>query len=518
MKYALTAKTAKKLDDYSINVIGIPSVVLMERAALAVMEEAILMLNEVKGEQYKSIDEVIVFASVGNNGADGLAVARMLFEKNINVSVYVIGNMEKCTSEFEMQLQILNNISDDKNKIPVVHINDTRDIKNINLNNKLVIDSIFGIGLARDVSGIFEEIIRKINDECSYIIAVDIPSGLNSTNGAVMGIAVHATKTVTFSYIKAGMWLYMGRDYIGSIIVKDIGFPSKALEKIKRDEELKNEVYEIIGDNDLKLIPKRKATSHKGDYKNVYVIGGNLDMSGAVIMASKAVYKMGAGIVKIFCNEKNLSVVKGHVIEAIVNDYSKIQMITFDEKKDILLIGPGLSVDKKSEEILTALLEYPCKKILDADALNIISKNRILLDKLNEDTIITPHLKEFSRLTGYKIDDINNNSVEYARNFSEKYGCVLVLKSATTIITDKNGNVRINTSGNSGMSKGGSGDVLSGIIAGCISQGMDSFDGASVGVYIHGKAGDYAMKEKGIYSFVAEDMLDNISRVLKEKE
>lgn len=270
MDYVLTGISSKQVDSYCIREMGIPSLVLMERAALAVADEAISYLRETGNREKR----VLIISMPGNNGADGLAAARMICEQGYHCSICVIGNLDKATEEFNVQLHIINQMG-----LEVTYCDTRESVDKFEIpKNIVIIDALFGIGLSRDVGGKYAVIIRKINESDNHIISVDIASGLNPSTGCVMGIAVEADKTVTFGTRKAGHLLGEGKKYNKTVIVKDVGFVKCAYEKVRETNPL--EVYECFNQEDLQVIPKRCQTSNKGTYGTVNVIGGGANMPG----------------------------------------------------------------------------------------------------------------------------------------------------------------------------------------------------------------------------------------------
>ena len=526
MRELLTGRGAKAVDTYCIQQMGIPSVVLMERAALGVAEEVMRVIDplmaasvlNVTGEQPvrdnrpKTGAGIAVICGVGNNGADGLAAARILREKGYHCRVLVIGEPKKATQEFLLQFQIINRLG-----INCSVCQSEEEIRAVSFEKEeWVIDALFGIGLSREVTGIFRQMIGKMNDSHCKIIAVDIASGIDADTGKVMGAAVRADRTVTFGKAKTGHFLCDGKDYSGKVIEKDAGFVKEAYENVIK--EMPTEIFACHTKESLKLIPPRKKTSHKGTYHTVKVVGAGENMSGAVILSGTAAYACGAGLVKIYAGRNHLDVIKTCVREAVVDDHQAFFEQPLSEEKDILVAGPGLGTGTDAERVVEKVLQFMGKIVLDADALNIISRNRLsnksLTEIFHQDVIITPHIGEMSRLTGLDAGWIRENIVSCARDFSRRHGCVTVLKDAATVISDADGRVMINISGNSGMSKGGSGDVLTGVIGGLLSQGLKAFEAATLGVYLHGLSGDLAAEKKGEYSMMAGDIVEGIAEVL----
>lgn len=495
MKYILDADEMKKVDAYSISTIGIPSVVLMERAALCVTEQIINRTDKDKS--------VICVCGSGNNGADGLAVARQLYLKGYDVTVFSKAGRHS-TEEYKIQLNIIRNLG--------IHYISDPDFSGYGV----IVDALFGNGLSRELEGETLRIVDSINrahSEGAYVAAVDIPSGISATSGAVMGEAVKADITVTFGYMKVGQLLYPGAHYCGELITADIGFADYP------DMPKNRYIYEpsdIAGN-----IPKRRLDSNKGNCGKALIIAGSKKYGGAALLASRAAYRMGAGLVKLITHRQNRDIVLAHNMECLLDTYeeglkeeSLNEVISSIEWCDAVCIGPGLSDNTVSQKLVKIVADMSYKKrLFDADALNILSKTDISFS--GDNIIVTPHIGEMSRLTGKSITDIKADITGTAVDYAKAHHCVCVLKDARTIVTDGN-NIYINVSGNDGMATGGSGDVLSGMITSLMAQGMECFTAAVLGVYIHGMAGDKAAKEKSRYSMVAGDIIDKIADVLKD--
>lgn len=497
VRYVVTGRQMKAVDEYTINKIGIPSLVLMERAAYSVYEEII--------KNYDKGTDILIVCGSGNNGADGVALARILAENNYNADIFMSGNQEHFTSEMKHQIGIAK-------KLGINIVNKT----NMHEYN-LVIDALFGVGLSRDIEGRYYNIISDINNSGADIIAVDTPSGVDSETGNIMGIAVKADMTITFGAVKQGLLLYPGAEYAGRILIKNVGFPKEAI-------RLSGSKCFMPDESDIgPMLPKRINDSNKGNYGKLLAAVGTVNMCGAACMCSKAAYRMGTGLVKVFTPNENRVIIQTLIPEAVLSTYD---VTTFNEatlQDDIknstcVICGSGLGISDTAEKIVKTVLESKVRTVLDADALNIISKNRALENLYHENVIITPHIGEFSRLTGLKTEEIKNNPVRACREYSSKTGIICVLKDARTVTSFKDGTAWINVSGNSGMSTAGSGDVLAGIISSLIAQGMDMEKGAVLGTFIHGLAGDEAKKTSGEYGMTAMDITDGIKNVMKKYE
>ncbi len=494
MKYILNADEMKNVDSYSIHTIGIPSVVLMERAALSVTDYITDKLL-VKADRQR----IICVCGSGNNGADGLAVARQLHLKGYEVDVF-LNEGRHPTEEYRIQLNIIRNLG--------IQCIDDPDFSGYGV----VVDALFGIGLSGNLEKKASSIVENINKAHSKgacVVSVDIPSGINATSGMVMESSVNADVTVTFGYTKTGQVLYPGAVYCGRVRTADIGFA----EYIGMPKN--RYVYEKA--DITSNMPQRMPDSNKGSCGKALIIAGSDKYGGAAILASRAAYRMGAGLVKLITHSDNRNIVLGNNMECLLDTYGCELPCNLDRSiswADALCIGPGLSQGDIAEKLVRRTIEDSGKKRLyDADALNIIATENIVFEGKN--IVVTPHVGEMSRMTGKSITQIKADIIGTAVDYANEHNCICVLKDARTIVTDGN-DVYINISGNDGMATGGSGDVLSGIITSLMAQGMDCFEAAKLGVYIHGLAGDEAALKKTKYSMVAEDIVENISAVLSK--
>lgn len=508
-QYILSAEQCKFIDEYCIRSMGIPSVVLMERAALAVAER-IVSKCDVKGK-------ILAVCHVGNNGADGLAAARILDDRGCPVTVFIVGRPEKGTGEFRMQLEILKHTD-----IRIEYEGETPFECG---GYDVIIDGIFGVGLSRDVQGIYAEIIEKINRSESTVVSVDIPSGLNADTGRPMGIAVLADHTVTFGNLKLGHKISKGRDYCGEIYTADIGFRKEAYTRLIDREALR---YTFLADKsgiglrENPELPKRIQASNKGTYGKVAVIAGFGGMTGAAYFSAKAAYLCGAGLVKVISVKDTVNILKTMLPEAV---YAET-----DGKKDLagyirelvsdcraVVIGPGLGQGDDACEAVKAVLELELPTVLDADALNILGSHRNLFKTLRHNMIVTPHVLELSRMTGTGRTEITGDIVAAAEDFARLHGGICILKDSSTVVSSMAGErmqTYINITGNSGMATGGSGDVLSGILGGLLAQQAGCREAAELGVYIHGTAGDLAAEEKTEYGVTGSDILNAIPEAI----
>lgn len=504
MRYAVNSREMKQIDDYTIQTLRIPQTVLMERAAGQI---AAVMVKRLKKD-----DRILIVCGPGNNGGDGIAAGRILFLQGYHVAILFIGEAEKTSAGFQLQMEAaskLNILQEHSDRLPEYNI---------------IVDAIFGVGLSRPVTGEFERIINAINDMDGTVYSVDIPSGISADNGSIQNTAVRADYTITFGYQKRGLLLYPGAEYAGEITVADIGFPKLAEEQAKPDTVY----YER---EDLALLPVRKSYSNKGTYGKVLVIAGSKGMSGAAYLSAKAAYRTGAGLVKILTSEWNRVIVQTSLPEALFAAYDESMEPSENERKvidaiswaSVIVIGPGLGLSQTAKNLLKTVLNTARVPVIaDADAITLLAqlineKEQSRLQYLSSLTygqlIVTPHLMELSRLIGIPVSNIVNNLVDTVYHCSYNNNLIYAVKDARTIVTQEDRRY-INVSGNNGMATGGSGDVLTGIIAALIAQKMPPFEAVCLAVYIHGLAGDEAARLRGYYSLMAGDIVDSIEKVL----
>ncbi len=495
MKYLLNSEQMKKMDFAVIHEVGILSAVLMERAALAAVEVL---------ENHFPLKNVLVVCGSGNNGGDGFAIARLLHLKKKKVTILFAGKETSCTEETALQKKIC-----EKYQIPICR-------KWENDEYTSIVDALFGIGLSRDVEGSYRELIEKINAHPAKVLAVDIASGISADTGNKMGVAVKADATVTFAYEKIGHILYPGAEYSGRIFCSDIGIgPEGTSQHLPACY-----TYE---QSDLSRLPKRSPYSHKGTYGRALLIAGSQNMSGAAYFSGMAAYRTGTGLVQIFTEPCNRSILQQLLPEAILTteDWQKADQRKIAEKLDwanAVGIGPGLGISKEKEGIVREVVRNARRPlVIDADGLNLLKDQMEILKQKEGPVILTPHIMEMVRISKKPKEAILKDLIGAAKDLAKTYGVICVLKDARTIVTDGE-EVYINQSGNHGMAVGGSGDVLTGMITGLLAQKMEPFEAAKLGVYLHGLAGDEAKKEIGAYAMTASDLVNQIGKVQKKEE
>lgn len=492
MKYLVSSQEMKEFDKNTIEYFGVPSMVLMERAALSVFEQI--------SRRFSQKDSILVICGAGNNGGDGFALARLLFLAGYPVNLYLPMKMDKMTEETRCQYN-----SAKRYEIPITETLGKYDI---------IVDALFGIGLSRPLEGRLKELIGWCNSQEAVRLAVDIPSGISADTGAVLGEAFLADITVTFGFAKIGQALYPGARYCGELFTADIGIDEKSMLK-------KTPGMSYMEDEDIrKYFPRRKKDSNKGTYGKVLVIAGSDQMAGAAYFSAKAAYLAGCGLVQIFTPKANRDVLLTMLPEAIVTVYDSnepdIKLLREKtEWADVVLIGPGIGTGDSAVCLLKEVLSRKGKQVvMDADALNILAKDMDLLRESENSVIVTPHLGEMSRLTGETIPDIKESLPAHAKDFVKQYGVVCVLKDARTVIGTAEG-LYVNLSGCDGMASGGSGDVLAGLITGLLAQHISPETAAVLGTFLQGRAGEEAATEKGNASMLAGDMLEKLPCVIK---
>ena len=502
MRYLPDGIRMKAADTYTIQELGIPSLILMERAALGVVQ--------VMEERGMDLTRALIVCGSGNNGGDGFAVARLLSEKGLTPEVLFAGRESSLSEECAVQKRIVEKLG-----IPVFTELPEQEYT-------VIIDAVFGVGLSREISGRYLEVIEWMNAQPGRKAAIDIPSGVCARTGRILGTAFQAELTVAMACVKLGCELYPGKSAAGETAAVQIGISPAYFKGDRR-------VCFTYDREDLPLLlPPRRADSHKGTYGRVLMITGSSGMAGAACLAGWAAYGTGAGLIQIYTAQDNRQILQEALPEAIVTCYEDYDRETHAELlawADVICIGCGLGKSRVSEQLLIQTLKYletnekPC--IIDADGLNLLSTQMEQLEALADrevPVILTPHMKEMSRLTGKSVEWIAENRQEVLDEFVSRYPAVCVLKDSRTMAAQKEHPTFVNLAGNSAMAKAGSGDVLAGVITGLAAQGMDPFDSAALGVYLHACGGDEAWRRKGSYSVLARDLIAGVEECMAQAE
>lgn len=538
MKYILNQRQMQEIDRFSIEDMGISGLFLMEQAATAVMNEIV--------KRTEPGSRILVVTEGGNNGGDGMALARLLHDREIDATVYHIGAVKHTSEAFEEQKKLA--LDAGVTILDAIPADENYDV---------VVDAIFGVGLRRNVKGEQARVIDWMNRLDAYRVAVDVPSGVNPTSGEIMGRAFRADLTVTFGYYKTGLVLYPGGEYAGRVVVRDIGFSEDAILHAKPTQITFGRGKKALKDA-LSYWPVRTRRSHKGTYGSCLIVAGSFGMAGAAVIAARAAYRTGCGLVRVLTHEANRQILQAEVPEAVIYTYRNTEeaykrLDDCWEVSDSVLIGPGLGQSETALGLTRAVVTYMSAThpaiplVVDADALNIMSKHpeiigsyKLLDPKQRCMLTITPHLKEMSRLLHCSVGEVGTNLFGSARNYlreNDLRGQVnVVLKDARTVVTDGRQPAYINMSGNNGMATAGSGDCLAGIMVSLMAQqkkrGVLPKTEASgsllpsitkpytmmavLAVFIHGCAGDAAAEKYGTVSMTSSDIVECLPEVLKK--
>jgi hydroxyethylthiazole kinase-like uncharacterized protein yjeF len=533
--FVVTPSQMRKIDQRAIEEFKIPGIVLMENAALRTVEiiERYFPLKKrgIKTQaEIKPVETVLILAGTGNNGGDGLAVARHLYLAGCNVRVLLLSEGgRRPRGDAEINLNALNALCEKQsypNTLFIFQVEEERDlIQAFQLIREadLIVDALFGTGLDRPVSNLCQSIINQINREADEnVVSVDIPSGIHGETGIIMGAAIKAAHTVSYGYLKPGHLLYPGRMHSGRVHVVPISLPDDSPQAAEAN------MFTLTDREAASMLKPRDPAGHKGSFGKAAIIAGSTGMTGAAHLASLAAQRCGAGLVTLgipaslnpIMEEKLTEVMTlplkdnnmGHLIPESLED-----VLSLLEDKDVLAFGPGCGKNAGVFDILRNILgRIDIPIVIDADGLNHISRDMNLVKSCSAPVILTPHPGEMSRMTGLETEHISRYPVQAACEAASQWGCIVVLKGAASVVAEPKGRVYINTSGNSGMAKGGSGDVLTGIIAALAAQGYCAFEAAVLGCYIHGRAGDKAARRLGETGMLPSDIIDALPGVFKD--
>ncbi len=489
MKPVLNGAQMRDADRHAIDAIGMPAMVLMERAALACC--AVIQ------KLFSRDSKILILCGSGNNGGDGFAIGRLLRFEGYRAEVFFAGKRDHMSEECRKQEAIFRSLG-------MQEIEEAQPDR-----YDLIVDAIFGNGLSRPVSGTYAELIEQVNRSKAKVLAVDLPSGVRSDDGKVEGAVVHADYTVAIEALKYGHVLYPAAELCGEITLAHVGIP------------IDSEAYSTftLEETDLSgLLPVRPRRSNKGTFGRCLIAAGAENMAGAAILAGTAAYRSGCGLVELRSSSANRIILQTSLPEAIYAPWTDPQSLrTACEHAAVVAIGPGLGTNVESRAVLEAVLTSCTQEriplVLDADALNLMAVRKEMPVFVPRTAVITPHPGEAARLLGCSVKEILDDMIESAKKLAERTGAYVVLKDAATVVTDGH-RICVNTSGCSGMASGGSGDVLTGLIAGLAAQGMDLFDAACAGVCLHGKAGEAAQAIHGERGMLAGDTCAQIAHVL----
>jgi hydroxyethylthiazole kinase-like uncharacterized protein yjeF len=496
-----TCEQIKAIDKYTIKHEHIASIDLMERAARQLYKWITEWL--VRGEHF------IVFAGPGNNGGDGLALARMLAEDDYSVEVYYVRFTDKTSPDFMLNLKRLKNVKN-------VTVNSIISADHFPLisSGDIIIDAIFGSGLTRPADGLAEEVISYINASDSIRISIDIPSGLFGEDNSINSFkgVIKAHFTLSFQFPKLSFMFAENDPYVGKWEVLPIGLNTNITRKTVTP-------YRLLEEGDVQpLLRERNKFDHKGIFGHGLLIAGSIGKMGAAVLSAGAALRTGIGLITCHIPSCGTVILQSSLPEAMVRiDKSEkyVSEIPGIDSFSAIGIGPGLSTEPETQQAVFNLLSE-CKKplVIDADAINILSLNKEWLRLLPAGSILTPHPKEFERLAGKSANGFER--LEKQIEFSRIHNCVVILKGAYSSVATPDGNIFFNSTGNPGMATGGSGDVLTGIILSLLAQGYLPSDAAIIGVYLHGVAGDIAAEESCVESIIASDIINCIGKAFNK--
>ncbi|MGC8658069.1 MAG: NAD(P)H-hydrate dehydratase [Desulfomonilaceae bacterium] len=507
--YLVSAEEMRSFDSTAINKFGIPGVVLMENAGRGTFE----ILKRLYKKELKN-KSISVVSGPGNNGGDGFVIARYLINHGAKVDTFLLTPMNKIKGDARANLNILTQMRG--------RIHETDTPEKLELASKIwnqsdvIVDAILGTGLKSEVRPPYSEAITSINAIKAFKLSVDIPSGVDSDTGAIQGVAIQADVTTTYGFRKIGMANFPGERHCGRIEVIDIGIP-----QISINETPPKVVFYDKPDLGQYLTPRSDPTAHKGSFGRVLIVGGSTGKTGALAMTATAASRIGAGLVTVGVPASLNPILENKLTEEMteplpdeagyLSTKSIDRILELCQDKDVVAIGPGLSVTSGAPEIVSAVLRYyEGKLVIDADGLNCLAKNLESLSSTRATVVLTPHPGEMARLSGFSRPQIQNDRLNIGRKFVEKHGVWLVLKGARTIVFNPDGRAYINSSGNPWMASGGQGDVLTGIITGLIAQKMSLPEAIPFAVWIHGGIADTLVDLDGPRPVVATDIIKEI--------
>ncbi len=526
----VTAAEMRQIDSDTIERIGIPGIVLMETAGNAIVRSI--------QRHYPDCRRISIFVGKGNNGGDGLVIARQLAHAGCDVHIFLVSPAESFTGDAATNLQIAQNLGLPMEEItaPVETISRAQTTAPHTVAQwTLFVDAIFGTGLRRPVVGKIATVIDWMNRLPVPTVAVDLPSGLDADTGKPLGACVRADRTVTIGLPKRGLLLHPGAEFAGKLEIADIGFPKSVIDA------------QNIGVNwttaqaATQWLPPRPDASHKGSYGRVLVVAGSTGMTGAAALASEAALRIGAGIVTLAIPKSLNPILEMKLSEVMTLPLPETAagslaaaaaepILEFaDKTKSVMAIGPGLSQHPETVALVHRLVHAKSgfSMIIDADGLNALNqtitpstgaRGPVPRARSNTDIVLTPHPGEMARLIGTTIPQIEADRLGTAQKFSQEWGVTLLLKGAPTVTACTDRSLWINSTGNPGMATAGMGDVLTGIIAGLMAQGLSGERAAGLGCYLHGLAGDIAAESFGMHGLTAGDVLNAVPQAIKAQD
>lgn len=495
----------RNLDSRATSEFGISQETLMEKAGEAAY---FVILKEFGGKGKK----FVIFCGGGNNGGDGFVVGRKIHSDGGEVKILLLGDGGKLEGAAKKNFDIVSTMS-----IEVSALKSIEQAKEAVSSCDAIVDGIFGTGLSREAGGIYRDVIQLINESGKKVFSIDIPSGVNGDTGQVMGVAVKSDYTVTYGLPKIGNMLYPGFDLCGKLYVSHISFPPS----LYNTESIKVEI------NDLVELPRRGGDTHKGSYGKALLIAGSSSYLGAPYFSALSFLKTGGGL-SYLATPKSMApflASKGSELVLIPQQETdsgslalenKEELVEFSRKVDMVIVGPGLSLNDETQELVRELVrEIKVPLLIDGDGITAIASDLGIIKKREAETILTPHSGEMARLANLEVEEVNRDKVSVLQKTARDLNAIIVFKGAHSLTSYPDERVYINTSGNPGMATAGSGDALTGAIAAMYGVGLPLREAVRIGVFIHGFSGDLAAREKGEDGITAQDILDYLPHAMK---
>ena len=505
----VTAQQMRAIDQWAIEEIGIPGIALMENAGKAIVKRLQEILPDIASKK------IIIFCGKGNNGGDGFVIARYLHQLGAKTVILLAGKFADLKGDAKTNALSAKNL-----KIPIQELTE----ESINsFDHKLrhsdvIVDALFGTGLSKSATGFMETVIKKINQHKKFCVSVDINSGIDSDSGLLIGPHVISDLTFALDSMKISHLIYPAAAVMKKVELLDIGIPL-----VKRQDTK----IHLLEEKDIKKIfHNRQPDSHKGNYGHVLVLAGSRGKGGAAGLSALAALRAGCGLCTLALPDSCQKAFELHPMEVMtlplpenssgtISLKAKEPIIKLLEGKSAVAMGPGLTTESETVQLIGELLPHiKCPLILDADAINAFENNLNWMDNLKS-VVLTPHPKELSRLTGLSAQEIQADRIHITNKFAKKYSIILLLKGAPSLIATPDGNLYLNPTGNPGMATGGSGDVLTGIIAGLAAQNIPLVEATIAGAYIHGYSGDIHAENEAQTNLIAGDLLRNLPETLK---
>lgn len=480
------ADQVRELDRIAINDLGIPGMVLMERAGLAAFRAL--------RQQWPECTQVAVVCGTGNNGGDGFVLARRALESGLKVKVGLLGETARLKGDALAAYQRLEHSG--LSAVPYT--------KELLQGAEVVVDALFGTGLDRTIEGVRAAALMEMHQLRGGILSIDIPSGLHADTGSVLGVSVRADMTVTFIGLKQGMFTGQGREYCGRIVFDDLAVPAEVYRRLK-PAALRIEYRHLVG-----LLPPRARAAHKGHFGHVLIVGGEQGLAGAVRLAGEAAARVGAGLVSIATRAEHATSIGAPCPELMCHGVASSQdLAPLLARASVIAIGPGLGQSAWARAMLETVLDASALPlVVDADALNLIAQGGHAARKRHSDPgwVLTPHPGEAARLLGHSVSEVQADRFAAIHALGAQYGGNIILKGSGTLVRDETDSIAVAHEGNPGMAVGGMGDVLTGVVAGLLAQGLSLSEAARLGVCVHARAGDIAA-EQGERGLLARDLI-----------